>query len=178
MLQNDNRALRSDYQRLDNKNAVLQQQLAELTQDAVESIPIPNYDDLRAAPLLEISHDTRPRVRPTTMSKNNQGYIAFSRGQYNKAAELFQDAVQSDSKSAIAHYNLGCTYLVMAEYTKARNYLREAVALDPNFKEAHYNLALVYLGLGYLPETERAAHAALNIDENYPRARQLLEAIE
>ena len=178
MLNNDNRALRNDKQKLDNENATLQRRLEELTQDAVESIPISGYHDLRAAPLLEISYDSLPRVRPAALSKNNQGYIAFSRSQYDKAVELFQDAITSDSRSAIAHYNLGCTYLVMAEYTKARNYLREAVTLDPDFKEAHYNLALVYLGWGLFPEAERAAQAALNIDENYPRARQLLEAVE
>ena len=83
-----------------------------------------------------------------------------------------------DSRAAVVHYNLGCTYLKIEEYTQARNYFREAVTLDPNFKEAHYNLALVYLGWGYLPEAGRAVQAALNIDENYPLARQLLEAIE
>lgn len=178
MLHDDNRALRNDNQRLDNENATLQKRLEELTQDTVESIPIPSYDHLRAAPLQEISLERRPRVRPAALSKNNQGYIAFNRSQYDKAIELFQDAIKSDSKSAIAHYNLGCTYLMMAEYTKARNYLRKAVTLDPNFKEAHYNLALVYLGWGFFPEAERAAQAALNIDENYPLARQLLETIE
>ena len=178
MLHNDNRALHNDNQKLGDENVALQRRLAELTQDTVESIPIPNYNQLRAAPLKEVSYDTLPRVRPTAMSKNNQGYIVFNRSQYDKAIELFQDAIKSDSKAAIAHYNLGCTYLVMAEYTKARNYLGEAVTLDPNFKEDHYNLALVYLGWGFFPEAEKAAQTALDIDENYLLPRQLLEAIE
>ena len=178
MLHNDNRALRDDNQKLGNENTILQNRLDNLTQDTVESIPIPNYDQLRTAALKEISYDSLPRVRPAAMSKNNQGYIAFNRSEYDKAIELFQDAIKSDFKSAISHYNLGCTYLVMAEYTKARNYLGEAVTLDPNFKEAHYNLALVYLGWGFFPEAEKAAQTALDIDENYLLPRQLLEAIE
>ncbi len=177
MLQNDNRVLRDNNQRLRNEKTALQRRLDKLTESDVEA-PIPNYDHLRAAPLQEISHDSRPRVRPAAMSKNNQGYIAFNRSEYDKAIALFQDGIMNDSNAAVVYYNLGCTYLEMKEYTNAVDYFRKAVALDPNFKETRYNLALAYLRWGYSREAVKAAHAALDIDENYLLARQLLEAVE
>ena len=176
MLNNDNRALRDANQRLDNENVALQKELKERKEDTGKPPPIDDHHP--PAPLLEISLDRHPRIRPAALSKNNQGYIAFNRSEYDRAIALFQDGIMHDSRAAVVHYNLGCTYIKKEEYTKARSYLREAVTLDPNFKEAHYNLALVYLGLRYLPEAERAVQAALNIDENYPLARELLEAIE
>ena len=84
MLHNDNRTLRNDNQRSLDENAALQNRLEELTQDTVEWIP-PSYDHLRAAPLQEISLDRHPRIRPAALSKNNQGYIVFNRGEYNKS---------------------------------------------------------------------------------------------
>ena len=173
MLHNDNRMLHDDNQRLHNENAALQKRLED-----VESVTIPNYDHLHPAPLQEISHESRPRVRSAAMSKNNQGYIAFNRSEYDKAIALFQDGIMNDSNATVVYYNLGCTYLEIKEYTNAVNYFREAVTLDPNFKEARYNLALAYLRWDYPREAVKAAHAALDVDENYPLARQLLEAVE
>ena len=179
MLHNDNQMLRDANQRLQNKNAELQRDLDKLTRIDVGSDPIPNYDHLHPAPIQEISHDSRPRVRPAAMSKNNQGYIAFNRSEYDKAIALFQDAIMNDSNATVVYYNLGCTYLEIEEYTNAVDYFRQAVALDSNFKEARYNLAVAYLRWDdYRQEAVKAAQAALDIDENYPLARELLEAVK
>ena len=105
--------------------------------------------------------------------------MPFSRNQHSKAIELFDDAIKSDSQSAVGL--LQSWFHLLSDkrvYAKAVNYLQEAVTLDPKFKEAHYNLALAYLRWGYRQEAKKAAQKALNIDKNYRPARQLLEAIE
>ena len=181
VLQSQNEKFRSENQMLRSDNENLRNQNTELRARLHKPPPVfpPNGDDqLHAAPLQEIFHDNSPRVRSAAMSKSNQGYIAFSRNQHNKAIELFDDAIKSEPQSAVAYYNLGSTYIVIKEYAEAVNYLRESVTLDPKFKEAHYNLALTYLRWGYRHEAKKAAQKALNIDENYQLARQLLEAIE
>ena len=107
--------------------------------------------------------------------------MPFNKNQYSEAIELFDDAIKSDSQSAIIHYNLGSTYLATTKYDKAVNYLNRAVVLDPNFKEAHYNLALAFFKRGHHLDRHTAinvARKALNIDRNYQPARQLLAAIE
>ncbi len=177
-LRSETRMLHNDNQRLHNDNTTLQKRLDELTQSPVESVPSPSYDQLRAEPLQEISHNVRPRVRLAAMSKNNQGCINFNRNQHRTAIKLFQDAIKNDPKSAIVHYNLGCTYLAITEYADAIICLDQAVALDPKFKEAHYNLALAFLRRGHRQAAINVARKALNIDNNYLPARQLLDAIE
>ena len=166
-LQSEIEELRNRNQKLENENATLREQL---NGQKPPSLP--------PAPLQKIYHNSVPRVRSVAISKNNQGYTAFDRGQYSKAIALFQDAKESDLTSSVVRYNLGSTYLAMEEYIKARDYLQETVILNSNFKEAHYNLALTQLRRGYRQEAKKAAQAALNIDRNYQRARKLLEAIE
>ena len=176
-LRSEKEELRSQNRKLRKENAALQKQLDELTHIDVELVPSPNDNQLRAAPPKKIFHNSSLRVRSAAMSKNNQGYIAFNKSQHNKAIDLFQDAKKYSLKSAIIHYNLGSTYLMMKEYAKAENYLRETVILDPKFKEAHYNLALAYFRSGYHQKAKKAVQAALNIDRNYQLARQLLDYI-
>ena len=136
----------------------------------VESVPSPGYDRLRAEPPIQLFYDR----------KNDQGYTAFNEGQYNTAIEFFQEVIKSNPKSAVVHYNLGCTYLATAEYDRAINYLGRAVVLDldQKFKEAHYNLALAFLRRGDHQIATTVAQKALNIDNNYLLARQLLQSIE
>ena len=167
------------------ENKALREQLHKLTETDLTSViveppivdPEPDGDPRPALPQ-RISNDNSPQVRLVAMSKNNQASIAFNKKQYNKAIDLFQDAVKSEPKSALIHYNLGCTYLAMREKAKAIECLREAVALDPKFKEAHYNLALAWSRRGYRQEAIDAAQKALKIDENYQPALQLLDVIE
>ena len=132
-LRSEKEELRSQNRKLQNENETLREQLGTRKPHPVS--------------LQKIYHNSIPRVDSTAMSKNNQGCIEFDRGKYNRAIELFEDAINSDSQSAVVYYNLGSTYLKMMEYTKAVNYLQKAVKLDPEFKEARYNLALA-LGKG------------------------------
>ena len=154
MLRAEKEKLRSENQMLLDENKALGARLQKLMEsDLPPDIVNPvDPDDgqqrppLAPASLQRIFSERSPQVRSAAMSKNNQASIAFNKKQYNKAIDLFQDAVKSEPKSAVIHYNLGSTYLAMREKAKAIECLREAVALDPKFKEAHYNLALLGLG--------------------------------
>ncbi len=178
-LQSEKEELLSQKRKLQNENVRLRGQ-SDKQHSPLDPLLIDDnrdHEQFRAASLQKIYHNSTPRVRSAAISKNNQGYTAFDRGQHSKAIALFQDAKESDLTASVVRYNLGSTYLVMEEYIKARNYLQEAVILNPNFKEAHYNLALTQLRRGYPQETKKAAQAALNIDKNYRPAGQLLDYI-
>ena len=170
-LRTETEELHSQNRKLQNENATLREQLNE------QRPPSPPPRQLRPAPLQKIYHNSVPRVASTAMSKNNQGCIEFDRGKHNRAIQLFEDAINSDSRSAIIHYNLGSAYLAMKEYAKSENYLQKAVIFDPQFKEAYYNLALVYLGQGD-QEAKRKAQKSLSIDKNYRLALQLLDYLD
>ena len=181
LLQNENTGLLRRNRELQNKNTALREELSKLTRiDVKPGEKVPNNlvnSPFRAAPPQAISYN-RLQVRQIARSKNNRGFITFNTNTHHIALGLFQDAIKSEPKSAVLHYNLGCTYLAMREYAKAVNPLREAVALDPNFKEANYNLALAWFRIGYHQKAIDATQKALKIDKNYQPARKLLEAIE
>ena len=140
MLSNEKAQLLRENQKLQNENVRLRGQLDE-QRPPLDSL-LRDDEQFRAASLQKIYYNSTPRVRLAAISKNNLGYDAFNRNQYSEAIELFDDAIESDSQSAIIHYNFGCTYLAMEKYPQAARSLRRAIDLDPNFKESHYNLAL------------------------------------
>ena len=111
-------------------------------------------------------------------TSNNKGVNAFYSRLYSKAITHFSEATKIDSKFAIAHYNLGCTYLEMKEYRKATVYFNRAAALDQKFKEAYYNLGLAWFRMNTFQAAKQAIKKSLKIDTNYHRALNLLAAIE
>ena len=175
-LQSEKEELRSQNQTLQNENAVLREQLGRRKMPPNRSRG--NGNQLRAAPLQELKISSSPRVRSIALSKNNQGYFAFNKGEYNEAIEFFEEAKESSPTSAVIRYNLGSTYLEVKKYIKATDYLQKAVSLDREFKEAYYNLALTQHRRGYRQKARKMAQAALDIDKNYQPARQLLDAIK
>ena len=175
IVQREKDKLLSQNRELQNENVRLREQL-----DKRKPPPLPpdDSDKFRAEPLQKIYHNSTPRVRLAAISKNKLGCDAFNKNQYSKAIELFDDAIKSDSQSAIVHYNFGSTYLAMKKYPQAAKFLRRAIDLDPNFKKSYYNLGLTQFRRGYRQAAINVAQAALSIDRNYQLARQLLEAIE
>ena len=179
-LQREKKELLSEKQKLQNENVRLREQLRK-QHPPLDPPPRDDRKDdeqFRATAPQKIYHNSTPRVRSAAISKNDLGCDAFNKNQYSEAIEFFDDAIKSDSQSAIVHYNLGCTYLAMAEYDRAINYLDRAVVLDRKFKEAHYNLALAFFRRGDHQTAVTVARKALNIDENYLLAQKFLEAVE
>ena len=111
-------------------------------------------------------------------SHNNQGVIAFDRGDYNKAIAQFTTAIKADSKFETAHYNLGCTYLQMEKYHNAIRVFNKVVALNQKFEEAYYNRSLAYFKTREFQKAKQDATNAININPNYQRALELWKAIE
>ena len=188
MLRADKEELQSQNRQLTAENKALRAQLQKLMEsdpppDIVNTVNPDEEEQQRPtlappAPLQVISSGHRPKIRLAALSKNNQAAIAFNKEEYNRAIDLFQDAIKSEPKSAIIHYNLGCTYLAMRDKVKAVECFRQAVSLDANFKEAHYNLAIAWSRRGYRQEAMAAAQKSLKIDQNYKPAKDLLGIIE
>ena len=175
-LGSENEKLLTQNQKLQYENVRLRRQLDKQYSPLD---PLPRDDkQFRAASPQKIYYNSTSRVRLDAIFKNSLGCDAFNKNQYSEAIELFDDAVKSDSQSAIIHYNLGSTYLAMKKYLQAAKSLRRAIDLDPNFKKSYYNLALTQFRRGYRQAAINMARAALSIDKNYQLARQLLGAIE
>lgn len=111
-----------------------------------------------------------------------QGYQYQMEGNYDKAVECYQKAIEKDPSCATAYNDLGVMYyLYLNEADKAIETLKKALSINPNYIGAHTNLALIYEQTGNKEEalkhwTERAR---LGQPEDYwtKTAKEKIEAL-
>ncbi len=99
-----------------------------------------------------------------------------------KALEHFAQAIQHDSKYALAYTGMADAYAIMAllelvppkdAFPKARDAARKAVELDPRLAEAHASLGLVSFQYDWDWLTaEKEFKQAIELNPNYPPAHQ------
>jgi len=73
-----------------------------------------------------------------------QGYKYAASGQYNKAIEEYQSALEDSPFKKDIYYNLGFIYVKMGNFDEAISNYKQVLELDPSDKEAHYNLYQIY----------------------------------
>ena len=83
---------------------------------------------------------------------NNAGVMAYHNGQYEKALELFEAALEIDAGFTEAHNNLGLTYTEMGDEEKATEAFRKALELNPDLAATYNNLGYVFYRLGSYTE--------------------------
>tara|TARA_B100001121_G_scaffold218973_1_gene192266 strand:- start:8384 stop:9940 length:1557 start_codon:yes stop_codon:yes gene_type:complete len=66
----------------------------------------------------------------------NYANLKFELNQNEESLQLYNQAVQSDSKNYLIHYNLGLVYQAIGEFNNARKSLMEVIKLNPKFTNA------------------------------------------
>jgi Flp pilus assembly protein TadD len=91
--------------------------------------------------------------------RNIDGVRYFQQGQYQVAAQRFQEALQASPRDPNAYYNLAATYHRVGVQTKDNNSLttaeslyRQSIALNPNHVDAHRGLAVLLTETGRTDE--------------------------
>ena len=97
-------------------------------------------------------------------------------GMYSDMETLFQETIDRNPTSWIAHYNLGVLIAgTPGRLPEAIDHYREAVRLKPDYAMAHYNLALALSRTpDRLPEAIEEYRAALRADPNSDMAHNNL----
>ncbi len=90
---------------------------------------------------------------------NVQGKRLFDQGNYARAIESFQTAVQHNPRNADAWYNLGATYYYLGKQQRNAEWLqqadqlfRQALAADPNHADSWRSLAVLTVENGRTDE--------------------------
>lgn len=83
-------------------------------------------------------------AEPSARALNARGYSLYKKGQLARALELFRQAVDADSRFALAHYNGACTLARLRAQGKVCEHdayksailegVRTAIRLDPTLK--------------------------------------------
>jgi len=80
------------------------------------------------------------------------GNALLNLGQYNKAIEAFQKAIQLKPNAAVIHNDLGYCYFLAEQIELAVAAYREAIRLQPNYVSAYNNLGTAYVRLNNYAE--------------------------
>jgi superkiller protein 3 len=80
-----------------------------------------------------------------------QGYAYNNKGDYDKAIEYYNKAIELNPDYAVAYYNLGNVYnnkgdygKAIEYYNKAIEYYNKAIELNPDSVDAYNNLGIAY----------------------------------
>src|SRR6266516_323596 len=125
------------------------------TQEVVEQllyyIDVKSYGQvfLRAANYLLESVASEPafptKLLGTMYQQRGRAFLRF--GEYQRAIQDFDRALDLDSKNVEAYIYRGWTYFELEEYQKAITEIEHALKLDPGSEKANRNLSQIYLSL-------------------------------
>ncbi len=94
-------------------------------------------------------------------------YYQIVTGELDKAAQTYQQEIESYPREPDAYINLGLVYADQGQYEKAAEITRQAVRLAPDFLRPYTNLAIYDLALQHFDETRQIIHEAqaLKLDD-------------
>lgn len=112
---------------------------------------------------------SRPMDRPAPTTYTDFGRaLAFQRaGDYPRAIEFYQKALEQNPGHFGCYNNLGVLYQQMGEHARAIDTLKQALVLRPDDASVHANLANSFMALGRHDDTIRALHEAIRLDPNH-----------
>jgi protein O-GlcNAc transferase len=102
------------------------------------------------------------------------GFLAFQRGEHERALQLIGRALERNPGHARAQQNLGNAYQALGRQAEAARSFERAAALAPDLLEAHYNLGIARRALGEREAAGAAFRAALRVDANCAEAHYAL----
>jgi serine/threonine protein kinase/tetratricopeptide (TPR) repeat protein len=81
-------------------------------------------------------------------------------GELDKAAQTYQEEIESYPRSPVAYGNLGVVFALQGQYEKARDATRQLIRLAPDQVSSYVNLADYALALQRFDETRQIIHDA------------------
>ena len=93
----------------------------------------------------------------------SKGVVAYSKGNFEKALNYFQQASQLSPENAEIQHYLGMAQMQLGKYEPAIKSLKKALSMDPTIKELNYDLGVTYFraknyarALSHFLEAEKA----------------------
>ncbi len=109
-------------------------------------------------------------ARTTSFKLQSEGMRLYKEGKYKDAIEAFQQVVNINLNSFMAHYYLGLSLLADRRYGEAIEPLKIALDLQPDYVQAHLALGDAYLKQGDVTEARAEYLRALELQPGYAAA--------
>ena len=91
-------------------------------------------------------------------------YYQILTGELDKAAQTYQQEIESYPREPDAYINLGLVYADQGQYEKAAEITRQAIRLAPDLLRPYANLAIYDLDLQRFDEARQVIHRARKLD--------------
>ena len=109
---------------------------------------------------------------------NNLGDIYGGEGDYSRAIQEFQTAIQIEPRYSYAMHNLGNTYLQVGQIELAKEQYLKALKLDPSLYQSAFQLGRIEYYYKNYPKAIEYMKLAIRINPNYDDAKNSLKTIE
>jgi len=111
---------------------------------------------------------------PSALASFRAGVAAQQRGELERAAEAYRQAIEAEPRYAEAHANLGAVLARLGQYDQAVLSCERALLINPQLNAARLNLGLAHYRAGALAAAVEAFKAAYSADSSLLQIRQLL----
>ena len=95
------------------------------------------------------------------MNYNEVGFRHLESGNYELAAQAFNDAIEEQPNDPTGYVNLGTLLQSMGDADRALRFYDKALTIDPTFASAHYAKGALYFSADLLVEAEESLRLAL-----------------
>ena len=100
----------------------------------------------------------------TAIKMFDAGVAAYLRGDFKASINLFSQALNHDSKFALAYSSRGAAHLKSSHTKKAISDFNRAIRLNPNYARAHHLRGLAYERMGNFAGAYLNFDRALEVD--------------
>ncbi len=100
----------------------------------------------------------------------DRGLWSLATGNYPKAIERFEKALEKDPNNPTPYYNLGIAYAKTFQWDRAIQFTRKALERSPKSMLVHLSLAKILMSNGDLSEAKKILDALL---EEYPKHAEI-----
>jgi tetratricopeptide (TPR) repeat protein len=104
----------------------------------------------------------------------NQANEYFQAGEYQRAADLYREALAQNPGNARTYYDMALALDQLGKTGEEREALKTAISLDSSLARAHNQLGLLCLQAGQQAEAETELKAAIALDLGYAEAQNNL----
>ena len=107
-------------------------------------------------------------------TKVNQANEYFQAGEYQRAVDVYREALAQDPGNARTYYDLALALDRLGKMAEEREALQKAISIDSTIARAHNQLGFINLQAGQEAEAERELKAAIALDPGYAEAQNNL----
>ena len=123
-------------------------------------------------------YDAARRIRDSSTLASNMGLCCNRLGQFDRAAELYEEAIRLDSKNAYAYNNLSALFFAQGEYENSLDAAKDALECNEKLPQALSTAAICSKLLGYDEDYDRYYRRAVAAGYDGDKIKRVIQHLD